>query len=853
MTNRLEVNFAGVKLQNPIIVGSALPTWSGETCKRLGLAGAAAIIPKTFGPPATFAKHPQCGRMRLMRQDKDRPFGNINLELYTTVPIEDWLERELAIAAEGGAKIITSIVVGADVERTVELVKMVEATNLADMFELNVSCPMPDAQVGFRIGQDPELCYAQAKAVKAVAHIPVGVKMTPNISDMVPVAQAVKDAGADFVTISNSVRSLAGVDIETGKPYLPAYGGYTGPAIKPIIQRFVSEVARAVDIPISAVGGVRTWEDVVEFIMLGATTVQTVTAIMWDGYEGVTKLVNGLREFMERKGYNSIEDFRGIALPHIITIQEYAAYPPKHVVLATGYAPCVAACPAGVNAQGYVTKISEGKFEEALEVHRRVTPFAGVLGRICTHPCEVECERKKVEEPIAIRSLKRFMADYELKKGRPKVPPVEKTKEAKVAIIGSGPAGLSCAYDLVRQGYPVTVFEAAPKTGGLLRYGIPDYRLPKAILDNDITYIEELGVEVKTNSPVKDLADIFKQGYKAVFLATGAGVSQKMGIPGEDAKGVLHALDLLEQVNSGAKVSLGNRVAVIGGGNAAVDAARIAHRLGANEVSIVYRRSLDEMPAIKSEICEAEREEVKLHILAVPVELLTENGQLKGIRCIRMKLGKPDASGRRRPIPIKGSEFNMDVDNVIIAIGQEVDRAMLPSKLEYTDSGTLCVDPVTLQTNVEGVFAGGDVVDGPSDAITAIAAGKKAAISIDRYLRGADLEEERPAPLQKVKEVPKEGVKTKTRSAMPVLRPEERKDFIEVELGFSENEAVGEAGRCLHCGCSDCLTCHQVCFYDVHSIGVQGHTEQKPENCDGCALCVEFCPCEALALVEEKK
>lgn len=850
MTNRLEVNFAGVEFRNPVIVGSALPTWDGKACRKLGLAGAGGIVPKTFGPPATFAKHPQCGRMRLMRQDGGRPFGNINLELYTTVPIGDWLERELAIAAEGGAKIIVSIVVGADVERTVELVEMVEATGLADMFELNASCPMPDAEVGFRIGQDPALCYAQAKAVKAVAHVPVGVKMTPNISDMVPVAQAVKDAGADFVTISNSVRSLAGVDIETGKPYLPAYGGYTGPAIKPIIQRFVSEVARAVDIPISAVGGVRTWEDVVEFIMLGATTVQTVTAIMWDGYEGVTKLVNGLREFMERKGYNSIEDFRGIALPHIISIQEYASYPPKHVVLAAGYAPCVVACPASVNAQGYVTKISEGKFEEAIELHRRTTPFVGVLGRICTHPCETECERKKVEEPIAIRSLKRFMADYELRTERERATPIEKTKGAKIAIIGSGPAGLSCAYDLIRQGYPVTVFEAAPRTGGLLRYGIPDYRLPKEILDNDIGYIEELGMEVKTSSPVKDLADIVNQGYKAVFLATGAGISQKLGIPGEDAKGIFHALDFLGQVNSGAKVSLGNRVAVIGGGNAAVDAARVACRLGAKEVSIIYRRSRAEMPAIKTEIDEAEREAVKLHILAAPVELLTENGQLKGIQCIRMKLGKPDASGRRRPIPIKGSEFNMDVDNVIIAIGQEVDRAMLPSKLEYTDSGTLCVDPVTLQTNVEGVFAGGDVVDGPSDAITAIAAGKKAAISIDRYLNGLDLAEGRPASLQQIKEVSKEGVVTKARSVMPVLRPDERQAFAEIELGFSENEAVGEAGRCLHCGCSDCLTCHQVCFYEVHSIGVQGHTEQEPEHCDGCGLCVEFCPCDALVLQE---
>lgn len=352
---------------------------------------------------------------------------------------------------------------------------------------------------------------------------------------------------------------------------------------------------------------------------------------------------------------------------------------------------------------------------------------------------------------------------------------------------------------------------------------------------------------------MKDLADISNQGYKAVFLATGAGVSQELGISGEKAKGVFHALDLLQELNSGKKVSLGNRVAVIGGGNAAVDATRVAHRLGAKEVSIIYRRSRDEMPAIESEVGEAEREGIKLNILAAPVEILTHNGQLKSIRCIRMKLGKLDETGRRQPIPIKGSEFNLDADNVIIAIGQAVNKPMLPQGLEYTDSETLSVSATTLQTNIEGVFAGGDVVSGSADVISAIAAGKNAAISIDRYLKGESMVEGRAFPLKKVTDVPKEGVVTKARSVMPMLRPEERKDFAEVELGFSENEAIGEAGRCLRCGCSDCLTCHQVCFYGVHFIDARGHTEQKPENCDGCGLCVEFCPCNALALVEEEK
>jgi len=488
------------------------------------------------------------------------------------------------------------------------------------------------------------------------------------------------------------------------------------------------------------------------------------------------------------------------------------AIPNKYIIDKRGYPPCRVACPAGVNAQGYVVLISQGKFQEALEVLRRTMPFAGVCGRVCTHPCEQECERGKVDQPIAIRTLKRFMADYELKAGREKATPVERTKEEKVAIVGSGPAGMACAYDLVRQGYPVTVFEAAPEAGGLLRYGIPEYRLPKDVLSNEISYVRGLGVEIKTSAPVKNLTKIFNEGYKAVFLGTGAGISQKMGIPGENILGVLHALDFLKQVNSGVKVSLGSKVAIIGGGNAAVDAARVARRLGANKVTVVYRRSRDEMPAIPSEIEEMEHEGVKIQFLAAPVKLLSKDNRVNGMQCIRMELGEPDASGRRRPVSIKGSEFIMAVDNVIIAIGQGLDKAVLPEGLDYTNWGTLSVDPVTLQTNIDGVFAGGDAVSGPADIISAIAAGKEAAISVDRYLRGIDMKEGRPEPREKVKDVPKEGVAKKERAVMPTLELGKRKGFDEVELGFDEKAAVEEAKRCLNCAvCSECRECEKVC------------------------------------------
>jgi heterodisulfide reductase subunit A len=516
----------------------------------------------------------------------------------------------------------------------------------------------------------------------------------------------------------------------------------------------------------------------------------------------------------------------GLSKRKAIYIPFPQAVPNKATIDKRGYSPCRVTCPAGVNVQGYVALISQGKFKEALEVVRRTMPFAAVCGRVCTHRCEAECERGKVDEPISIRSLKRFIADYELKEGREKATPVEQTKKDKVAIVGSGPAGLACAYDLVKKGYPVTVFEAESVTGGLLRWGIPEYRLPKKVLDDEIEYIKELGVEIKTNSPVKDHNQLAKQGYKAIFLGTGAGVSQKMNIPGEDTAGVIHALDFLKQVNNGEKVELGNRVAVIGGGNAAIDSARVAKRLGAREVTIVYRRSRVEMPAAAEEVDEAEREGIIINILATPVRVISQDGRLIGIECTRMELGEPDESGRRRPIPVGGSEFTVEVDNVIMAVGQTVDKSGLPKELGYTDRGTISADPVTLETNIPGVFAGGDVVSGPADAIGAIAAGKEAAESIDRYLSGTDLREGRPIQMTMVQDVSKEGIATKARATMPVLDLGKRKNsFDEVELGFDEQTAIEEAKRCLSCAaCSECLECEKVCEAEAINHNMQEET-----------------------------
>lgn len=324
----LEVNYAGVKYRNPLVLASATPGQDGEGMRLAAQAGIGGVIPKTIGPRQDWAAHPRNGRI-FMHRSGGKPIGMVNLELFTTMTRDDWVRRELEVAQKGGATMHISILAMPDPDETARLVEEIQATGFADLLELNVSCPMPASTVGMHIGKSAQRTFEQVRAGKSAAKIPFTVKLTPNVTDMVEVAQAAKEAGADGVTISNSVRSFAGVDIETGKPYLRGYGGYTGPAIKPMIMRHLTEVARNVDIPISAVGGVMSFREIVEYIMLGATTVQTCTAVMWNGYGFITKMLKDLDAWMDAKGYQSFDDIRGIALGDITTVEELAKLPPK--------------------------------------------------------------------------------------------------------------------------------------------------------------------------------------------------------------------------------------------------------------------------------------------------------------------------------------------------------------------------------------------------------------------------------------------------------------------------------------------------------------------------------------------
>jgi heterodisulfide reductase subunit A len=477
--------------------------------------------------------------------------------------------------------------------------------------------------------------------------------------------------------------------------------------------------------------------------------------------------------------------------------------------------PCKSTCPAHIPVQGYIALIAQGKFREALQrVRDAGVPFVGTLGRVCYHPCETECKRADWDEAVSICALKRFAYDAGANHDKPEPVPVK--YEDRVAVVGAGPAGLTAAYELTRRGYKVTVFDALPTPGGMLVAGIPEYRLPRDVLNHEIDYICALGMELKMNTPIGreggPSLDDLRRDYQAVFLAVGAHGSSRLGVPGEDIPGVFQAVPFLRHINMGYEADIGKRVAVIGGGNSAVDAARCALRLGA-DVQLVYRRSRAEMPAAAWEVAAAESEGTKLIFLSAPVRVIEQDGHIAGIECIRMELGEPDSSGRRRPVPIRGSEYVLDVDTVIAAIGQTVESSGLGVE---TNRDRLVVDPITLETSVKGVFAGGDAVIGPASVVEAVGAGIQAAESIHRYLRGLDLREGREQDYPKAKDiqvVPTSPVKRAPREHMKELPAVERiRGFKEVELGLTEEQAIAEAQRCLSCAvCSECDQCVSAC------------------------------------------
>ena len=538
--------------------------------------------------------------------------------------------------------------------------------------------------------------------------------------------------------------------------------------------------------------------------------------------------------------------------------------------------PCSAACPAGNDIVTFIQKIAQEDFEGAWNLIKEENPFPGICGRVCFHPCESKCNRGDYDEPIAIHALERFVSDFasNLSKKIEKGPGVRK---GKVAVIGSGPAGMSCAYHLAKLHYDVTVFESSSLSGGMLRSGIPSYRLPKDILDREISNIEALGVEIRTGIPLgENLTWDDLKDYQAIFIATGAHRSRGLHIPGEKTRRVLSGLDLLKKINSGKKLKLGDKIAIIGGGNTAIDVARSVLRLG-KKATILYRRSKEEMPAFEDEMVEAMEEGVKIRYLVNPIRIQQKDG-LKRLECLRMELGEKDESGRRRPVPISNSNFFIEADDVIIAAGEEIEISFLPKGMEKREG--IVFTQRDGSTGMKGVFAGGDLTSNQRTVAHAIGSGKKVALAIDCYLKGEDTEEAIRQIL--IGEGPSISI---FRHLHPEARPmnphvvtfEELntdyfelskrhresigpvkgrvKGFGEVTATFPQSIALEEAERCFSCGtCNGCENCYVFCP-DASILKTEDILSHQVDYdfCKGCGICFTECPRGAISLKEEER
>jgi NADPH-dependent glutamate synthase beta subunit-like oxidoreductase len=513
--------------------------------------------------------------------------------------------------------------------------------------------------------------------------------------------------------------------------------------------------------------------------------------------------------------------------------------------------PCIGNCPGGADIRGWLTTIAQAESygrtdEQAYEIAWRMiterNPFPAVCGRVCPHPCEDACNRSSKDGAVAVNALERFVGDFGLSRGLSLSRLTEEQHTERIAVIGAGPAGLSCAYQLARRGHPVTLFEGFRAPGGMLRYGIPSYRLPRVVLDGEIQRILNLGVELRCNVIVgRDiLLERIREEYRAIFVGIGAHNGLKLGLEGEDTSNVMTGIELLNRVNSGTEPSLGRRVVVIGGGDTAIDAARVSRRMGA-DVTVLYRRTRLQMPAIKPEIEGALEEGVQFEFLTAPVEILRKGGKATGLQCTRMELGEVDSSGRPHPVPKQGSEFSIVADSIVVAISQEPELSGFES---LRDGNDWIKTGEWAQTSAEGIYAGGDDVELGLVSI-AIAQGRFAAEAIDARLRGKGLvRPEAPAPIRAEK-VKLGWYKELPRHERKHIAVQDRGLETEIESGLSEEAARAEAKRCLSCGmCMDCETCWMYCTPSAFVKLPKGeHYKVKLELCNGCKKCAEECPC----------
>jgi len=873
----MPVEVAGVRFRNPFYISSGPTSKSVEQlvkAEQWGWAGASLKL--TFDPAPYINPEPRYAYFAregiLCFSAEKRLDMETGLELVRQGRKET---KELVLFAN------ITYVGDKGIQGWVEMAKRFEDAGV-HIIELNMCCPnmsfnlevSSQAQregphTGASLGQDEAAVVAIVEALKKNISIPVFVKCTPEGGNLGHILKACFDAGADASGTNANLLGIPPTDIRSSDltPYHlqdePSMACLCGPWLKPWALRCVYET-RTLAGPapvITATGGISTYEDVVQFAMAGADLFGMSTATLVKGYEFLPDLIKDLKSYLTEMGYSGLGDVRDRLVETITPASELTIHP-GHMRIKNPHlaAPCTFTCPNQVPAQGYVRKVAERDFRTAFDLITSRDPLQSVCAYICDHPCETACTRGLMDEPIMIREIKRFVLEYGWERGWRAGVERGPERPEKVAVIGSGPAGIACAYDAARAGYQVTIFEQAAEAGGMLRYGIPRFRLPGDVLKRELDALKALDITIETGKGLgRDftLDGLREEGYRAVFLGIGALKPAGLGVPGQEARGVFPAVEFLGASHSGDTPEVGGRVAVVGGGFTAVDAARTAVRLGAEEVFILYRRTRDEMPATPEEVREAEEEGVRVMYLVSPKEVLTDGEKVTGLRMVNHVLGEPDASERRRPVEVEGTEFTLRCDTIISATGQQV--ALQEAGLELTDMGTINCSPGTGATNIPGVFAGGDATTGPATVIEAVATGKRAAVSIDLFLAGDDAFLKYAPELTQVDPekvlLRVEDQERKGRPEVEAVAGEVRKSGFETfTRTLTEEEAVAEANRCLGCGCGvGCGLCERVCQGFALRLCGADEYEIDEEKCVACGMCFRLCPNENIEVVAEQE